>query len=351
MNASGRRLGAVAGMTAALAVTASQGASQVIAGPDGPVEFIGLQDWDAQELFDAIRELNPDRPFSACAADMRFELGFAQAGAFGFSVEGSDDRYTVVVGVEDSARVRYRPTGSETIALREPWENLRAVADEDIDLLAMAARALHWHDVTVDGVPMSRRELGELMGAEPGTLDEVWALLDRADGEVDRRLAHEVLASDSSWLARSVATLVVGNFIDDDTSWHAMVESLIDPDARVGSVAIAMVDGLGLGKKAPVDWSGARVSLSAIFGGSNPFAFRGVLNVLIKTDVNPEFARDLVRENPDLLLAHVGAQHEMTREPAVDFLRAISGEDFGTDVEAWTAWVSGQPGGGKANRQ
>ena len=63
MNASGRRLGAVAGMTAALAVTASQGASQVIAGPDGPVEFIGLQDWDAQELFDAIRELNPDRPF------------------------------------------------------------------------------------------------------------------------------------------------------------------------------------------------------------------------------------------------------------------------------------------------
>lgn len=340
----------VAGLVVLLAVTASQGAGQVIAGPNGPVEFIGLQDWDAQELFDAIQELDPDRPFSACAADMRFELGFAQAGAFSFSVEGSDDTYTVVVGVEDSARVRYRPTGSETIALPEPWENLRAVAREDIDILAMAARALHWHDVTVDGVPMSRRELGELMGADPGTLDEVWGLLDRADEEVDRRFAHEVLASDSSWLARSVATLVVGNFIDDDTSWHALVGSLIDPDARVGSVAMAMVDGLGLGKKDPVDWFGARAPLSAIFGGSNPFAFRNVLNVLIKTDIDPEFARQLVRENPDLLLAHVGAQHQRTREPAVNFLRAVSGEDFGTDVEAWRAWVNGQPGGGQANR-
>lgn len=340
MNApGGRSLRAVAGVVVLLAVTASPGTGQVIAGPDGPVEFIGLQDWSAQELFDAIQELDPDVPFHACAAVMRFELGFAQAGAFRFSVEGSDDTYTVVVGVEDSARVRYRPTGSETVVLPEPWENLKAVAREDMDILAVAARALHWHDVTVDGVPMSRRELGELMGADPETLDQVWDLLDRADGEEDRRLAHEVLVSDSSWLARSVATLVLGNFIDDDPSWHALTGSMIDSDARVGSVAMALVDGLGLGEKDPVDWSGARAPLSAIFGGTNPFAFRYALDVLVKTDVDPEFARQLVRENPDLLLAHVGARHARTREPAVNFLRAISGQDFGTDVEAWTAWV------------
>ena len=334
-----------------LAVTASQGAGQVIAGPNGPVEFIGLQDWDAQELFDAIQELDPDRPFSACAADMRFELGFAQAGAFGFSVEGSDDRYTVVVGVEDSARVRYRPIGSETFALPVPWEELRAIVREDEVTVSVAARTLHWADITVEGVPKSRRELAELMDADPETVDQVWDLLDRADGEEDRRLAHEVLASDPSWLARSVATLVLGNFIDDDSSWHALVESLIDPDAQVGSVAMSMVGGLGLGKKGPVDWSGARASLSAILGGSNPFAFRYTLDILVATDVDPEFARQLVRENPDLLLAYVGAQHEMTREPAVDFLRAISSEDFGTDVEAWRAWINGRSAGRQANRQ
>ena len=331
--------GVVVGVLLALTVTTSQGAGQVIAGPNGPVEFIGLQEWSAQELFDAIQELDPDRPFSACAADMRFALGFAQAGAFRFSTDESDKWYTVVVGVEDSAGVRYRPTGSETVALPEPWEELRMIARETMRTLTAAAHTLHWDNITVDGVSMSSREVAELMGADPGTLDQVRDLLDRADGEEDRRLAHEVLASDSSWLARSVATLVLGNFIDDDTSWHALMGSLIDPDARVGSVAMRMVDGLGLGEKDSVDWSGARAHLSAVFGGSNPFAFRYVLNVLVKTDVDPEFARQLVRENPHLLLAYVGAEHEVTREPAVNFLTAVSGEDFGTDVEAWTAWV------------
>ncbi|MDE2980897.1 MAG: hypothetical protein OXU74_06845 [Gemmatimonadota bacterium] len=336
---------AIAGVVVLLAVTASQGASQVIAGPNGPVEFIGLRDWDAQELFDAIQELDPNRPFHACAADMRFQLGFAQAGAFRFSSDGSDEWYTVVVGVEDSTGVRYRPTGSTTVALPEPWEELRAIAREDMRTLTATAHTLHWDNITVDGVPMSSREVAKLMGADPGTLEQLRALLDRADGEEDRRLAHEVLASDSSWLARSVATLVLGNFIDDDTSWYALVGSLIDPDARVGSVAMRMVDGLALGETDSVDWSGARAHLSAIFGGSNPFAFRYTLDVLVATEVDPEFARQLVRENPDLLLAHVGAEHDVTREPAVDFLRAVSGEDFGTDVEAWMAWANGQPGG------
>lgn len=336
-------LNAVAGVVAAFTVTTSQGAGQVIAGPNGPVEFIGLQRWDAQELFDAIQELDPDRPFHACAADMRFELGFAQAGAFRFSSDGSDQWYTVVIGVEDSTRVHYRTTGNETVVLPEPWEELKAVAREDMYAMTVAARTLHWDDVTVDGVPKGRREIAELMNADPGMLDRIRNLLDHSDGEVDRRLAHEVLSSDSSWLARSVATLVIGNFIDDDTSWHALAGSLIDPDARVGSVAMSMVDGLGLGVSDPVDWTGAPAPLSAIFGGSNPFAFRYVLNALVKTDVEPEFARQLVRDNPDLLLAHVGADHEYTREPALAFLRAISGEDRGTDVEAWTAWVTGQP--------
>ena len=65
---------------ALLALTTSPATSQALDGPDGPVEFIGLERWGTRELFDAIQELYPDRPFSACAAVMRFELGFADAG-------------------------------------------------------------------------------------------------------------------------------------------------------------------------------------------------------------------------------------------------------------------------------
>lgn len=54
---------AIAGVVVLLAVTASQGTGQVIAGPNGPVEFIGLQDWSAQELFDAIQATAPGQPW------------------------------------------------------------------------------------------------------------------------------------------------------------------------------------------------------------------------------------------------------------------------------------------------
>lgn len=181
------------------------------------------------------------------------------------------------------------------------------------------------------------------MGADPETLDQVLDLVDRADGEEDRLLAHEVLTRDSSMAARAAATLVLGNFIDDDASWHGLVGSAIDPHAPVSSTALSMLGGLSMQDLDPVGWSAGWAPLSAVFGGTNPFAFGDVLRVLVATDVDPEFGRQLVRESPDLLLAHVGAEHERTREPAIAFLEAVSGEDFGTDVEAWTAWVNGLP--------
>ena len=331
-------LRSVSGTILFLAVTASQVAGQVLPGPNGPVEFIGLERWKAQELFEAIQELDPDRPFHACAAVMKLDLGFADAAAFLYlsSLSADSERYTVVVGVEDGARVRYRPTGSEAVALPETWEELKAIASKDMGTLDQAARALH----SPGGPSDNARKLAEFMGADLETLDQVWDLVGRADGEEDRLLAHEVLARDSAWTARAVATFVLGNFLDDDTSWHALAASMIDSHARVGGVARSMLDELQKGELDPVDWSGARATLSAILGGTNPFAFADILGVLVATDIDPSFGAEMVRESPDLLLAYAGAEHESTRSSALAFLRAVSGEDHGTDVEAWRAWVT-----------
>ena len=108
---------------------------------------------------------------------------------------------------------------------------------------------------------------------------------------------------------------------------------------------MGVLGGLIMQEPDPVDWSGARATLSSLFGGTNPCAFRDILLALIFTDIDPEFGQQLVRENPDLLLAHAGAEHKQTRGPALSFLRVVSGEDFGTDVEAWRAWVKGGAGG------
>ncbi len=342
MNASGgKSLRAVAAAAVLFAVTASPGSGQVIAGPDGPVEFIGLQDWSAQELFDAIQATAPGQPFHACAVVMKEQLGFAEAAATGYYDVLSGDSYTVVVGVEDSTRVRRRAPGSESVALPETWRDLSTVAGEDIRVLRAAAGTRHLRAGVFNTVFNRARRRAARMGADPATVDELWNLIDSADTEEDRLLAHEVLTSESSWSARSIATLMLSNFMDEDTSWHGLVGSLVDPDYRVSSVARAMFDGLVAPEMDPVEWIGARAHLSALLDGTNPLVFREILQVLVATDVDPEFARQLVRETPDLLLAHVGAEHERTREPAVSFLRAISGKDHGTDVAAWTAWVNG----------
>lgn len=330
----------VAGMLVLAGVTASPGTGQVIAGPQGPVEFIGLQKWTAQKLFDAIQELDPDRPFHACAAVMVQELGFADAAAFGYmsSFSADSERYTVVVGVEDSSRVRYRPAGSETVELPETWEKLKTLIGENMGTLDAVAQTLHLADDQARG-------MAEFMGADPEALARVRDLVSRANGDEDRRLAHEVLARDSARSARAAATLVLGNFIDDDGAWHALAGSLIDSQARVRTVAGSILTGLVVKGPDPVDWSGAGATLSALFGGTNPFAFVETVKTLSLTDIDPSFARQLIRESPDLLLAHAGAEHERTREPTLAFLRAVSGEDFGTDVEAWTAWVNDLPEG------
>ena len=228
---------------------------------------------------------------------MKENLGFADAAAIVYRTRGSSGEYTIVVGVEDSTRVRYRPTGIETVVLPETWQNLKALVDENMGLVTAA-------------------------------FGQVWDLVDGADSELDRGLAHEVLARDSSASARAVATLMLGNFIDDETSWHGLVGSLIDPVARVTTAAQSTLSGLMRQELDPVEWSGARTTLLAIFRGTNPFAFRDTLRLLIATDVDPEVGQQLVRESPDLLLAHVGAEHEFSRALAIAFLRSVSGEDL-----------------------
>lgn len=328
----------VVGTLVLLVVTASQGTGQVLTGPNGPVEFIGLQSWDAQELFDAIRELEPDRPFHACAAVMKQQLGFADAAAFLYftgqldSIDQSSSRYTVVVGVEDSTRVQYRPAGSESIVLPQTWLDVQAAVGEDANMLTVAARTFHLQEFA--------QQFAEAMGVNPEMFNQVRDLIKRADSSEDLRLAHEVLTEDASQSARAVATLLLGNFIDDDTAWYGLVGSLIDPDPRVRIVASSLLDGLITQERDSVGWSAAHGPLLALFGGTYPFAFSKTLEVLVATDVDPEFGQQLARESPDLLLAYAGAKHERTREPAIAFLKAVSGEDFGTDLKAWKAWIN-----------
>ena len=332
--------GAVPRLLVLLAVTATPSLGQVIEGPDGPVEFVGLNEWTARELFDAIQEMAPDLPFHACAAIMERDLGFADAAAMSYRTMGSDEVYTVVVGVEDATRVRPRTIGSDTLVLPEALESLKTIAEENPGLLSDAAQTLY-----ARGDADRTREVAEWLGIDAEALAEVWSLLDRAEGDAMTDLAHEILARDSSGETREVAALMLSNFADRDATWHALVLSLTDPAGRVVAMAAGVLRGLTAFDDSllAVDWMPAEEPLLALFSGTNALHFASTLRVLVATDIEPEFGRRLARERPDLLLAYAGAEHRGTHSSAISFLQAISGEDFGTDSEAWAAWIHGRP--------
>ena len=151
--------------------------------------------------------------------------------------------------------------------------------------------------------------------------------------------AHDILARDSTASARTVATLVLANFADRDSTWHALAASLTDPDPRIGSVARNLFDALSARRPMPVDWSGARESLAALLDGTATFHFANILQVLRATEIDPGLGAQLARQGPDLLLTFAGAEHKKSRDGSLEFLQIVSGEDFGRDVDAWREWL------------
>ena len=334
----------------------AQMVAEVLEGPRGPVEFIGLEDWTASDLFNAIKEINPDKPFHACAADLTQSLEFPEAAAFGFfenQEDGSQKMYTVVVGVEDGTFIRYGKSGTDSLDLPEIWQELQTVAEEDFGTVATIAyvrflmaepdTARQLAEMSEEEAKESAHEFAVMFGANAESIDEVWPLFDVFENtidEEDHELALEVLVKDQSWSARMSATIILSSFPKHDASWHGLAKSLIDPAVQVRDVASKLLQGLiRAGKTDPVDWTQARETLLALLGGTNPWAFNEVLKVLVATEIKPNFGLKLAKERPKLLLAFSGAQHEKTRTPAQDFLKAISGEDFEQDVKAWADWI------------
>lgn len=333
--------------------TVSQIVAEVLEGPRGPVEFIGLEDWTASELFDAIKETDPDKPFHACAAVMIQTLEFPDAAAHVFfenQEDGSQKLYTVVVGVEDSSQVQYRTAGKESLDLPEAWQELQTRVEESFHthlaavqvhyMLAEPDTVKQFAELSEEEAKESALEVAEFFGANGESLDAITSLLNKISDETDHRLALDVLEKDESWSARFVAAIVLAHFPNKNESWHALTDTLIDPAPQVRSVAEKLLNGLLRAEKVvAIDWTNARSTLVALLGGTNAFAFKTILNVLRATEVDSKFAHELVQERPKLLLGFAGAEHEKTRQVALTFLKSISDEDFEQDIKAWQEWI------------
>jgi hypothetical protein len=89
-----------------------------------------------------------------------------------------------------------------------------------------------------------------------------------------------------------------------------------------------------------VDWTPIAVSLRHLLNGTNLFAYPLVKELLVETNLSPALARRLLDEGAVvLLLAHLRADHALTRARALRFLTHVRGESLSTPAE-WEAWLT-----------
>lgn len=297
------------------------------------VEIIGLRNWTRQMVEDSVAKFAPGVSLAdhACAVILRDSVGFADAASLQFSAFETDTVWVVLPVVEPQfrSRIRYRRFEASQPPI-EQWAGILTILERD----RRAMQMLQHHQVllgTTDAV------FGDAI--PPATLELRRAIRARATEE-DWALARNALLRDSSVANRTVATLVLSNFADRDSTWFLLAEGVRTRDFASGS-ASSMLRALARGTQRRVDWRPARGTLEALLGGTNLFGYGALLGVLVDTELDPALGRDLARAFPELLLDHVGARNPYTPPAAHRFLVHASGVDHGRDAAAWRRWLEG----------
>jgi hypothetical protein len=167
------------------------------------------------------------------------------------------------------------------------------------------------------------------------------AFLETHDREGDRQRALEVIRTDRDWINRSIAAAILTSFPEEDSTWWALAEVIrgIGPRDFGRDDAIMAIQRLGVTHPRPVDWAPAVENLRAILEGTNLFAVGPLMQTLTLTKISPELAPEVIGDGR-FVLAYLRTPNRSVRSQALRFLRQISGEDFGDDVDRWEQWVA-----------
>ncbi len=316
-----------------VSVTAISAPAQAVDTELGRMEFIGLTGWDAAVLVDSIRALAPGRPLHACAVTLKDKLHFADASVAYF--EDDSAVVVLVVGPQDSARVRYRAPFADTGRSRAAWEPARRLAADHNTFLV----AVQLYGPMATGTASAAEVAGRIPPfADTDVVQKVWQFLERTRSPGDRDLAIRTLQHDGNEVNRAVAVAILVNFSRSDAAWRALVGALRDPSEVVNGFAGGALKGLYRSAPRKVDWSVSVDDLRAILAGTNLFAFAEVLELLTVTEVPPALGRRLLADNAGLVAGMALAEHPKTREIALRFLRQVSGRELATAVDA-VGWL------------
>lgn len=322
---------------------------QVVETEDGLVQIAGLFRRTPQDIERLIQEKSPGTNLSsgACAAVLEYELGFPDAAVIRHSrmILGGPDSMQeapitllLLVEPEDAERVRFLPAPPDSTGPVPEWSE--QYARYPMGRLAYAIRKRLQRpgsrgQIFPDGMPDTMRVLAD-RGVE---------FLAAHNTEDDRLRALDVIRSDRDWINRAMAAAVLTNFPEEDPSWWAIVEVIrgTGPQDYAGTEGIMALQGLGIAHARPVDWGPAAETLRAIMDGTNLFAVAPLMQALTMTEISPELAEEVIGDGR-YVVAYLQSPNRSIRLQAEQFLRQISGQDYGDDVARWEEWIASLSG-------
>src|SRR5205085_2176246 len=142
---------------------------------------------------------------------------------------------------------------------------------------------------------------------------------------------------DGFWANRMTAAVVLSNFGAQDSTWWVLVRALRDPHEAVRESALGALRHL---PTRTLDWRPSASDLRLLLGGTNLPAITTVFDLLARTNVAPELAPHLLRDNADWILDHLGSETPMAGDTAHRLLVQLNGgRDLGRTRAAWESWT------------
>ena len=305
-------------------------AQNVLRLPDNrTVEVIGLEDWTVPMLQDSLRRYADGVTLDshACAAVLRQRLGFAMASATTHRHWGEAGEYVLVSVVEpaDSARVRRRRVGDDTVAVRPRWA-------EGAEII--------WRRPWVFQAAMqqARGVVPPHAMEDSAHVRRLWAFWDaHAGGDSNDLLA--VLRSDPNMQNRAIAASLLAQGPASEEVARGLVSALLDDRDFVATAAGLALRPLAAHPRS-VDWGPAAADVHALLDGSNLFELDGLMVVLLASGADGRWAAPFLAGGGHALLARMDSENPRMREIAHRLLVTLRGEDLGQDAAAWRVWVA-----------
>jgi hypothetical protein len=131
----------------------------------------------------------------------------------------------------------------------------------------------------------------------------------------------------------------LANFSKSDLTWWTLFDCYRDSDGRVSTAARYILHTLSNHKNIKVNWAPVTSSIRHILDGTNLFALRQAVEVLVKTDISSDLCIPLLKDGGTLLLALLGADRESDKKLAHQLLMKLSRKNFDRDSAEWENWL------------